>query len=129
MTLQDAENEVGNARQAARTARDELTRARELVAKRLAEWNRSEPQMTPEQNIRQWLASNQAERERRAAAGEYYPPPNITRTARAMAGGNQRRGGGSAYRRGPGGTRAFSVSQAATLNAEIARIKAEAGQQ
>ena len=58
--------------------------------------------MTPEQNTRAWLASNQAAKAKAAAEQGYYPPPNITRTARAMSGGNQRRGGGSAYRLRPG---------------------------
>lgn len=121
-SLQEAEAAVGDARHEARLARLELTETRGAVAAALTAWNVAQPAMTPEENTRAWLASNQAEKARLAKERGAPWHPNVTQTARAMSGGNQRRGGGSAYRRGPEGQRAYSVTQAANINAELARV-------
>lgn len=111
-----------------RLARDAFTSARENVAKRLADYNAAAPVMTPEQNVRGWIADNQAERARRAAENRLPYTPSVTQTAKAMGGGGYgndirtRRGGGAAYRRGPGGVQAFTKAQAMTV--EAARIRA-----
>jgi hypothetical protein len=123
-----AEVALDTARHEARQAKSKLADARARVGIALAAYTRAVPTITPEQNIRQHLASNQAERARRAAEGTLPYRPTLTQTARAMAGGGYgsdirtRRGGGPAYRRGPDGTRAYTRAQAMDINAQ--RIRA-----
>jgi len=116
------------ARHDLRVARDALTSARANVAKALAAYNQAVPVISAEQNTRDWIASNNAERARRAAERGYLPP-TLTQTARAMGGGGHgpsneirtRRGGGPAYRRGPDGQPAYSKAQAAQITAQRIR--------
>jgi hypothetical protein len=110
-----------------RQAKLTLTDARERVGRALAAYNAVAPGMTPEENVRQWISNNQAERSRRAAERSLPYRPSVTETAKAMGGGGHgndirtRRGGGAAYRRGPAGTQAFTKTQAQTINAERIR--------
>lgn len=126
ISVRDAEAALNQARHELRLARDMLTTARETVAKRLTDYNRATPAITPEQNVRDWIASNNAARAERMAARGHYTP-SVTETARAMGGGGYgndirtRRGGGAAYRRGPNGTQAFTKAQAQTINANRMR--------
>jgi hypothetical protein len=114
------------ARHELRQARDALTSARASLAKRLADYNAATPTISAEQNTRDWIAANNAERARRAAANGHYQP-TVTQTAKAMSGGGYgndirtRRGGGAAYRRGPAGVQAFTKAQAQTINAQRIR--------
>jgi hypothetical protein len=124
--LRQAEAALELARHELRQARDTLTSARQNLATRLADYNRAAPTITAEQNTRDWIAANNAERARRAAANGHYQP-NVTQTAKAMSGGGYgndirtRRGGGAAYRRGPGGVQAFTKAQALTITAQRIR--------
>ncbi len=124
--LRQAEAALELTRHELRVARVTLTSARETVAKRLADYNRATPQISAEQNVRDWIAANNADRARRAAANGHYQP-TVTQTAKAMAGGGYgndirtRRGGGAAFRRGPCGVQAFTKAQALTVNAQRAR--------
>jgi hypothetical protein len=110
-----------------RQSKQVLADARQRVSDTLAAYNAVAPALTPEQNVRSWIANNQAERARRAAERSLPYRPSVTQTARAMSGGGHgndiraRRGGGAAYRRGPGGAPAFSKSQATEANAVRAR--------
>jgi hypothetical protein len=71
--------------------------------------------------MKEYIASNQAERARKAAAGQGVHYAGVTRTARAMAGGNAKNGGGAAYRRG-----AFTRAQAMEIEAGKLRATAAA---
>jgi hypothetical protein len=133
--LQQAVTALDVARQEVRQARDAVATARQNVAKRLAEYNAATPTITAEQNTRDWIAANNAERARRAAANGGKFQPTLTQTAKAMSGGGYgndirtRRGGGAAYRRGPGGVQAFTKAQAMDITAQRIRAvrAAEAG--
>ncbi len=120
------------ARHNLRVARDKLAKARENVGRKLAEYNQATPTISAEQNVRDWIASNNAARAARAGANGHYTP-NVTATARAMGGGGHgndirtSRGGGAAFRRGPGGVKAYSKAQAAEINATRAREARIAG--
>jgi hypothetical protein len=122
ISVRDAESALDVARHELRLARDTLAGARATVAKRLTDYNRATPAITPEQNVRDWIASNNAARAERAAQRGHYQP-TVTQTAKAMSGGGYgndirtRRGGGAAYRRGPGGVKAYTKAEAATANA------------
>ena len=124
--LRQAEAALELARHELRQARDMLTSARQNLATRLADYNRAAPTISAEQNTRDWIVANNAERARRAAANGHYQP-NVTQTAKAMSGGGYgndirtRRGGGAAYRRGPGGVQAFTKAQALTITAQRIR--------
>src|ERR1019366_2532481 len=97
------------------------------VQRTLAAYNAVAPALSPEANVREWIAGNQAERSRRAAERSLPYRPSVTETAKAMGGGGHgndirtRRGGGAAYRRGPAGTQAFTKTQAQTITAERIR--------
>ena len=124
--LRRAEVALDAAQHELRVARDTLASARQNLATRLADYNRAAPTISAEQNTRDWIAANNAERARRAAANGHYQP-NVTQTAKAMSGGGYgndirtRRGGGAAYRRGPGGVQAFTKAQALTITAQRIR--------
>ena len=119
---------LDQARHDLRVARDALMSARARLATALANYNQATPMITAEQNTRDWIAANNAERARRAAERGYLPA-TVTQTARAMGGGGHgpsneirtRRGGGPAYRRGPGGVPAYSKSQAMEITAQRIR--------
>jgi hypothetical protein len=68
--------------------------------------------MTQAELMKEYVASNQRERERKAAAGQGVFYPGVGRTAKALAGGNAKNGGGASYRRG-----AFTRAQAMEINA------------
>jgi hypothetical protein len=110
-----------------RQAKQVVADARQRVQRALAKYNAVAPALTPEQNVREWISNNQAERSRRAAERSLPYRPSVTETAKAMSGGGHgndirtRRGGGAAYRRGPGGVQAFTKTQAMTANAERIR--------
>lgn len=119
--VRNATDALDVARHNLRVARDTLARARENVGKRLAEYNQATPTISAEQNVRDWIASNNAARAARAGANGHYQP-TVTQTAKAMSGGygndiRTRRGGGAAYRRGPGGVQAYTKAQAQTIEA------------
>jgi hypothetical protein len=123
IALRMAEDALDQARHELRVARDTLTRARERVGRRLADYNASQPIMTPLQNTRAWIASNNADRA--ARAGHPYAralkgvgPSAVDRTAAAYAGGNSRAGGGKSYSRG-----GVSLAEAARLNAQRIRLE------
>jgi multidrug resistance efflux pump len=122
IALRSADAALDVARHDLRVARATLANARETVGKSLAAYNAATPTITPEQNIRQHLAANQAERARKAARGMFQYRPTVSETAKAMAGGGYgndmraRRGGGAAFRRG-----AYTKAQAATVNAQQIR--------
>jgi hypothetical protein len=124
--LKAAEHTLDLARAEARERRAATGAARAAFAKALADWSRGEPIQTQEQQARAFIATSNADRAARAAAGRLPYRPNVTATARAMSGGNQRRGGGSAYRRGPGGTTAFTKAEAMTMEANRLRAAAAA---
>jgi hypothetical protein len=131
-SIRDCEKALELARAELRQCRDAVGGARERVARTLSAYNASTPTMTRDENIRQWIASNEEDRKRKAALR--YGLATVTQTARAMAGGQgpgpslntqgqivgggARAGGGSAYRRGPGGQRAYTKREAAILNAQ-----------
>jgi hypothetical protein len=110
-----------------RQAKQVVADARQRVQRALAKYNAVAPALTPEENVRQWIASNQARKARLARAGQIPYRPSVTETAKAMSGGGHgndirtRRGGGAAYRRGPNGTQAFTKTQAQTITAERIR--------
>jgi hypothetical protein len=123
--LRQAEAAVDVARHELRQARDTVTQSRTGFAKALANYNRAAPVMTAEENTRQWIAGNQAEKARLAGRQTYIP--TVTETARAMGGGNHRHGGGKAYRRGvPGNIKAYTQAEAMTLEANRLRLAAAA---
>jgi hypothetical protein len=123
--LADAALDV--ARYEHRQAKLALADARQRLNAARADYNRAAPPLTREQNVRQWITSNQARRAEIAEAGRIPYRPSVTETARAMAGGGHgndirtRRGGGAAYRRGPNGTQAFTKSQAMEITAQRIR--------
>ena len=108
-------------------AKRELQLSRQRLGTALAAYNAAAPKMTPEANVRQWIASNQARRAAIAEAGRVPYQPSVTETAKALGGGGHGndkralRGGGPAYRRGPGGVQAFSKVGATQANAARAR--------
>jgi len=122
-----ADAAVDASRFAHRQAKQAVADARQRVQSALAKYNAVAPALTPEENVRSWIATNQAERARRAAERSLPYRPSVTETARAMGGGGHgndirtRRGGGAAYRRGPAGTQAFTKTQAQTITAERIR--------
>jgi hypothetical protein len=137
LSVRDADESVNVARAELRQSRAALTLARERVGKALAFYNAAAPSITPEQNTRAWIESNNAERAARVAMYGNYRP-NVTQSARSMgggvgpgprqvgvgpagepiiSGGTSRAGGGAAYRRGPGGQPAYTKREAAILNA------------
>jgi hypothetical protein len=126
IALRSADAALDVARHDLRVARATLANARETVGKSLAAYNAATPTISAEQNVRDWIASNNAARAARAGTNGHYQP-NVTQTARAMGGGGHgddirtRRGGGAAYRRGPGGVQAFTKVQALTINAQHIR--------
>jgi hypothetical protein len=128
-TLRQAEAAVDVARHELRQARDTVAKSRENVARRLADYNRVTPTFSAEENTRQWISANNAARAERAASRFI---PTVTETARAMGGGGHgddirtKRGGGTAYRRGPGGTTAFTKTEAMTIEANRLRAAAAA---
>jgi hypothetical protein len=125
--LRLADHNLDAARFEHRQAKLVLTDARQRVQSALAAYNTANPPISPEQNVRDWIASNQARKARLAQAGQVPYRPSVTETAKAMSGGGHgndirtRRGGGAAYRRGPGGVQAFTKTQAMTANAERIR--------
>ena len=70
--LRDTEDALGQARVELRLARQAVTDARATVAKRLADYNAAVPVITPEENARQYIASEQA---RKQAAMDGRAPP------------------------------------------------------
>lgn len=121
--LKLAANDLDVARVHARDCRAAVFASRAAFGKALEAWNHSGPITTQLDQARAYVATSQAERARRAAQGALPYVPGITRTAKAMSGGNARRGGGPAYRRGPDGTKAYSIGQAAELNALTAAAR------
>jgi hypothetical protein len=125
--LRAADAALDVARFELRQSKAVLADARQRVQRTLAAYNAVAPALSPEANVRQWIASNQARKARLAQAGQIPYRPSVTETARAMSGGGHgndiraRRGGGPAYRRGPGGVPAFSKAQATEVNAVRAR--------
>jgi hypothetical protein len=122
--LKAAEHALDLARQEARERRIATASARAAFAKALENWNTSQPVMTQEQQARQFIAASNADRAARAARGQGVVHAGVTRTARAYAQGNQQRGGGRAYVRGPDGTKAYSMAEAMTLEANRLRAAA-----
>lgn len=125
--LRRAEAALDAVRYDLRQAKTKLATTRGEVGTALANYNQSAPTITPEQNVRNWIASNQERRALLAEARQLPFRPTVTQTARAMGGGGHgndirtRRGGGAAYRRGPGGVQAFTKSQAQTIAANKIR--------
>jgi hypothetical protein len=110
--LQQAEHQLDLARVHARGCRSIVAEARTAFSKALAGWNTTQPIQTQEQLMKQYIASNQAERAKRYAAGQGIHYMGVGRTAKALAGGNAKNGGGAAFRRG-----AFTRAQAMEINA------------
>jgi hypothetical protein len=118
--LRAADAAVDEARADLRIAGQNVQRARTELARCLTAWNAGGPVWTPEQNARAFMASELAERKRRAELGLSRRPATVSETARAFAGGGHRvsRGGGRAYARG-------ALSKAQALEANAQRIRAE----
>ena len=118
--LRAADHAVSQARADLRQAGLNVTAARTELARALTNWNAGAPVWTPLDQARAYMASEQAERKRRAELGLSRRPATVSETAKAYAGGghNVRRGGGRSYARG-----AFSKPQALEMNAQ--RIRAE----
>ncbi len=118
--LRAADAAVDEARADLRIAGQNVQRARTELARCLTAWNAGAPVWTPLDQARAYMASEQAERQRKAELGLFRRPATVSETAKAYAGGghNDRRGGGRSYARG-----AFSKPQALEINAQ--RIRAE----
>jgi hypothetical protein len=113
IVLREAEHQLDLARVHARECRSAVAEARTNFARCLGVWNASGPApQTQAELMKEHIASNQHERERKAAAGQGVHYAGISRTARALAGGNAKNGGGAAYRRG-----AFTRAQAMEIEA------------
>jgi hypothetical protein len=111
--LREAEHQLDLARAHVRECRSAVVEARANFARCLGAWNASGPApMTQAELMKEYVASNQRERERKAAAGQGVFYPGVGRTAKALAGGNAKNGGGASYRRG-----AFTRAQAMEINA------------
>jgi hypothetical protein len=114
-----------------RQAKQVLDGARQQVGLALAAYNAAAPHISPEQNVRDWISSNQARKAALAETGRIPFRPSVTETAKAMSGGGHgddirtRRGGGAAYRRGPEGVQAFTKTQAMTITAQRLREAAK----
>jgi hypothetical protein len=108
--LRDAIDALDVAGFAARQCRDAVSASRQNFNTALNAWNATQPIQTVEDLKKEWIASNQAERVRRAEARQLQRPLTVGETARAMAGGNKRAGGGAAYRRG-----AYTRAEARTI--------------
>jgi hypothetical protein len=120
--LRNAVDNLDVARFTARQARSAVLASRENFNVALTAWNASGPApQTQEALKKEWIASNQRERERKAAAGQLSRPVTVGQMARAMAGGNRRAGGSTAYRRG-----ALSKGEAMTVEANRRRAAAAA---
>src|ERR1035437_1762913 len=110
-----------------RTAKQALADARQRLNVARSKYLAAAPTMTPEQNVRNWIASNQARKARLPPAGQKTYRPSVTETAKARGGGGHgndirpRRGGGSAYRRGPAGSQAFTKTQPMEITAQRIR--------
>jgi hypothetical protein len=114
IVLADAVNALDIARYEARQCRPAVLASREAFNLALNAWNATLPIQTVEGLKKEWIRSNQAERERKAAVGQLRGPTTVGQMAKALAGGGHRaqRGGGTAYRRG-----AHSKAEAMELNA------------
>jgi hypothetical protein len=123
VALKAAERALDLARVEARQCRSATLAARTAFSKALEGWNRSQPVMTQDQQARAYIATNLAERAKRAAAGQGVHYAGITRTARALGGGGLgiQQGGGRSYRRG-----AYSKAEALTIEANKLRAAAAA---
>jgi hypothetical protein len=125
--LRRADQALDVARFEHRQAKLVLADARQRLNAALTAYNAANPPLSPEENVRQWIASNQSRKAALAEAGRIPYRPSVTETARAMGGGGHgndirnMRGGGAAYRRGPGGVQAFTKVQAQTVNAQRIR--------
>lgn len=123
--LRNAAHNLDVARWRARECRSAVSASRENFNLALSVWNRTLPLQTVEDLKKEWIASNQEERRRKAEAGQMRRPMTVTETAKAMSGGNRRAGGGAAYKR-PG---TFTRAEAAkiTMNRAAAnRLRAAA---
>jgi hypothetical protein len=113
--LREVAAALDRARFEARQCRSAVAEARANFARCLGAWNASGPApQTQAELMKEHIASNQRERERRAAAGQMRRPATVSETARAYAGGghNVRRGHGRAYAHG-----AHSRAEAMEINA------------
>ena len=104
--LRNAAHNLDIARWRARECRSAVSASREAFNLALGAWNRTLPIQNVEDLKKEWIASNQEERRRKAEAGQMRRPMSVTETARAMSGGNRRAGGGAAYKRNGTFTRA-----------------------
>jgi hypothetical protein len=117
--LQNAVAALDVARFTARQARSAVLASREDFNVALSAWTASGPAPQDQMALKkEWIASNQAERARKAAAGQLRRPATVGEMARALAGGGQnvKRGGGASYRRG-----AHSKAEAMEINANRLR--------
>ncbi len=124
--LRNSVDALDRARFAARQARSDVLASREAFNLALGAWNLTQPIQTVEDLKKEWIRSNQAERERKAAAGQLRRPTTVGQMAKALAGGghNIKRGGGASYRRGAvGKAEAMEINanrlRAATLAAKL----------
>lgn len=111
IVLADAVDALDRARFEARQCRSAVLEARSAFSKALAGWNATQPIQTVEDLKKEWIASNQRERERKVEAGRGIHYAGVTATARALSGGNMRRSP-AAYKRG-----AYSRAEAKAANA------------
>jgi hypothetical protein len=114
VALRNAVHNLDAARWSARECRTAVAASRENFNAALNAWNQTQPLQTVEDLKKEWIASNQAERVKRAEARQLQRPATVSETARAMAGGNMRRSP-AAYRRG-----AFTRAEARTIEANKA---------
>ena len=108
--LRNAAQNLDLARWKSRQCRDAVSSSRQAFNLALHAWNLTQPIQSVEDLKKEWIRSNQKERERRAEARQLQRPMTVGETARAMSGGNRRPGGGAAYRRG-----AFTRAEAARI--------------
>jgi len=117
--LREVAAALDRARFEARTCRTKTTKARANFSRCLGAWNATGTGPKNQSELmKQHIASNQRERERKAAAGQGVHYPGVGRTAKALAGGNAKNGGGAAYRRG-------AYTRAEAMKIEMNRAAAE----
>jgi len=119
--LKATEHALDLARVRARECRQTVLAMRGAFSKALAAWNLTMPVQTQIEQARQYCATSQLERARKAAAGLLPYQPSVSQTAKAYAGGghNVQRGHGRAYARG-------AVSRAQAMEIEAGKLRAAA---